>query len=136
MSRARDLADLWTSSTELVDITSSFTRNAAWTQSGTERVLHDPLKGLVYYNLGCYIDATTLAGSSEDDDWIEPTDNTSVYTIASAYRPSEQFITTTITGLYDSSSITFNTNGNVSLLTPQNWAGNRFRIYINGWYKI
>jgi hypothetical protein len=135
MSRARDLA-AWNASTGLVDITSSFTRSSAWTKSGTERVLHDPNTGLVYYNLGLYIDATNGAGPTDQDNWAEPLDNDVIYTIASAYRPSEQFITSTITGVYDSTVVAFASNGDVTLSAPQNWEGARFRIYINGWYKI
>jgi hypothetical protein len=135
MSRARDLA-AWNASTGLVDITSSFTRSATWTKSGTERVLHDPNTGLVYYNLGLYIDATDTAGSAERDEWVQPLDNEVIYTIASAYRPSEQFITSTITGTYDSTVVAFASNGDVTVSSPQNWEGARFRIYINGWYKI
>lgn len=135
MSRARDLADVWNTG-QLVDITSSFTRNSAWTKSGTERVLHDPSSGLVYYNLGLYIDATNGAGPTDQDNWAEPLDNDVIYTIASAYRPSEQFITSTITGVYDNTVVAFASNGDVTLSSPQNWEGARFRIYINGWYKI
>ncbi len=135
MSRARDLA-AWNASTGLVDITSSFTRSSAWTKSGTERVLHDPNTGLVYYNLGLYIDATSGPASGDLDDYAQPADNEVIYTIASAYRPSEQFITSTISGLYDSTVVAFASNGDVTVSSPQNWHEARFRIYINGWYKI
>ena len=131
MSRARDLADS-ASGVQLVDITSSFTRNSAWTKSGTERVLHDPSTNLVYYQLGLYIDATPQSGGQ----WNQPASTSVIYTIASAYRPSEAFVTTNITADYDSSTIEIKPNGDVIVLAPENYTDARFRVYINGWYKI
>ncbi len=134
MSRARDLADVWNASStgQLVDITSSFTRNAAWSASGTERVLHDTSNDLVYYQLGLYIDGTTQSGS----EWQEPAEGDVIYTIASAYRPAEQFVTTFFTESFDSGTVALNTNGQVSLSFPYNYFEARFRVYINGWYRI
>ena len=132
MSRARDLADS-ASGAQLVDITSSFTRNANWVKWSTERVYHDPVKDLVHVQLALYVDATTTGGTA---DWQEPANNTVLYTIASPYHPAEQFLTTNITGIYDSSTVVFDTNGEIRLDSPMNWESSRFRVAINCWYRI
>lgn len=140
MSRARDLADIWNQG-QLVDITSSFTRDSAWVKSGTERVLHNPSNGLVFYNLGLYIAGTVYDGANGR--WDLPVDNDVMYTIASAYRPSEQFITNTSNNsparpFEGANAVVFNTNGDVTISEPINTVANdpNFRVYINGWYKI
>jgi hypothetical protein len=142
MSRARDLADIWNQG-QLVDITSSFTRDSAWVKSGTERVLHNPSNGLVFYNLGLYITGTVYGADGNSSVWDLPVDNDVMYTIASAYRPSEQFITNTSNNsparpFEGANAVVFNTNGDVTISEPINTVANdpNFRVYINGWYKI
>ena len=109
----------------VTDITSSFTRDSNWSQAGEpDSVFH--FNGFVFYNLGASKSST-------------PGNFETVWTIATSYRPSQNYHCTFSTYQGDTShNVSIQTSGIIQCVLPTAPTGSdaTFRVIINGWYKL